>query len=174
MYTFVVHYRFKICPAVKERDNEFVNQYYVDHKEYHAGDAGYDLFCPGERDPEKAELSDGNIVVPKGAIGFKIPLGIKVAAYRSDIPVSFYLYPRSSLATKTPLRLANSVGIIDSGYRGELIAVVDNIDRENDFVIEKGTRLFQLCGPDLGIIYPEVVEELDKTSRGTGGFGSTG
>ena len=91
--------------------------------------------------------------------------------------VGYYLYPRSSTGTKTPLRLANSVGIIDSGYRGHIIAVFDNWKEEN-YCIEPYQRMAQLCPPNLTYpMYVKIVEseeELGFTSRGTGGFGSTG
>jgi dUTP pyrophosphatase len=89
--------------------------------------------------------------------------------------VGYFLYPRSSTGTKTPLRLANSIGIIDSGYRGNYIAAFDNV-RIESFQIEQAQRLVQICSPNL--TYPlrvELVEELDMdTVRGEGGFGSTG
>ena len=93
---------------------------------------------------------------------------------RYTMPVGYFLYPRSSTGTKTPLRLANSVGVIDAGYRGNYIAAFDNI-RPLDFKVEKEQRLVQICPPNL--TYPlrvELVEELDETERGGGGFGSTG
>ena len=86
----------------------------------------------------------------------------------------FYMYPRSSLS-KTPLRLANSVGIIDAGYRGHLIGVFDAT--KNVGVCEYD-RLVQICAPGLIPIYVEVVDSEDMlgemTRRGDGGFGSTG
>jgi dUTP pyrophosphatase len=86
----------------------------------------------------------------------------------------YYMYPRSSLS-KTPLRLANSVGIIDAGYRGHLISVFDAT--KNVGVCEYD-RLVQICAPGLVPIYVEIVdqEELlgETTVRGDGGFGSTG
>ena len=88
------------------------------------------------------------------------------------MPVSYYLYRRSSII-KTPLRLANSVGIIDSGYRGDIIACVDNI-KNVPYTIEQGTRLFQICGPTLEPIEFKLVTDLSDTQRGEGGFGSTG
>ena len=92
-------------------------------------------------------------------------------------PVGYYLYLRSSTGTKTPLRLANSVGIIDSGYRGNIIAAFDNKNVDNYNVIE-GDRLVQICPPNLS--YPLIIniveneENLGITNRGDGGFGSTG
>lgn len=125
-------------------------------------DSGFDVFSPKK-------------ILCKAHTTTKISLGIACACSDSstEIPYGYYLYPRSSLS-KTPLRLANSVGIIDSGYRGELIAMVDNI-RNFDYYIEKNQRLFQICSGDLfpfeGI---KLVSELNDTLRGSGGFGSTG
>jgi dUTP pyrophosphatase len=84
----------------------------------------------------------------------------------------YYMYPRSSVS-KTPMRLANSVGIIDAGYRGHLIAMVDSSIEQ--FQLHMGERYFQICAPNLCPIYVELVYDLgDDTNRGTGGFGSTG
>ncbi len=95
----------------------------------------------------------------------------------SNVPVGFYLYPRSSTGSKTPLRLSNSVGIIDAGYRGPLIAVFDNWKLE-EYEIQEKQRLVQLCPPDISnplyVILVDTEEELGKTNRGSGGFGSTG
>ena len=124
-------------------------------------DSGFDLFCPEQ------------IIIPGGARGVRIDLGIQCAAYdKFSHPSPYFLFPRSSIS-KTPLRLANSVGIIDSGYRGNLMAAVDNMD-SNDYLVEKGSRLFQMCAPNLEPINVVIVDTLDATSRGGGGFGSTG
>ena len=80
--------------------------------------------------------------------------------------------PRSSIS-KTPLRLCNSIGLIDAGYRGEIIAAVDNI-KEQSYKINVGERLFQLVAMNGSEINFELVSELTETDRGTGGFGSTG
>ena len=123
------------------------------------------------------------ITIPAKSYGFKIKLGIacepiKIYGINEDDPAyksakcGYYLYPRSSLS-KTPLRLANSVGIIDSSYRGEIMAAVDNISGE-DFEIKQGERLFQLCSPTLEPINYIITDELSDTERGEGGFGSTG
>jgi dUTPase len=103
-------------------------------------------------------------------------------------PCGFYLYPRSSIS-KTRMRLANSVGIIDAGYRGDLIAAVDTIGlfgssdiwhiwKETLSPIKKYDRYFQVCAPDLSPFLVHIVEtEQDlspPTERGAGGFGSTG
>lgn len=92
----------------------------------------------------------------------------------------YYVYPRSSIS-KTPLMLANHVGIIDSGYRGNLIAAVRKFPENNssistNYVVEKHTRLFQICHPTLCPIFVVLVpeSELNSSERGEGGFGSTG
>ena len=80
--------------------------------------------------------------------------------------------PRSSLS-KTPLRLANSVGLIDAGYRGEIMAAVDNI-KDFAYEVEIGQRLFQIVAMDGSAIHFELGAHLSETNRGTDGFGSTG
>ncbi len=86
----------------------------------------------------------------------------------------YYLYPRSSMS-KTPLMLANHVGIIDSGYRGNMIAALRSLSKE-EYVLEEGTRLFQIVSPTMCPVYVVLVpeSELTTTERGAGGFGSTG
>ena len=87
----------------------------------------------------------------------------------------FQLYPRSSIS-KTPLMLANHVGIIDSGYRGNLIGAFRCLSPDKHYNVDKYTRLLQVCHPSLCPIYVVLVEESDlvDTERGAGGFGSTG
>lgn len=91
---------------------------------------------------------------------------------------SYCMYPRSSIS-KTPLMMANHVGIIDSGYRGNLIAAVRKFPQKNAesvYTVEKHTRLFQICHPTLCPVFVVLVEEyeLNSSKRGEGGFGSTG
>jgi hypothetical protein len=97
----------------------------------------------------------------------------------------FYMFPRSSIS-KTQLRLANSTGIIDAGYRGHLIGMFDvtnippnqSTSEDADFFGNKFDRYLQICSPNLNPIVVELVsnkEELgEQTIRGIGGFGSTG
>ena len=90
---------------------------------------------------------------------------------------AYYVYPRSSMS-KTPLMLANHTGIIDSGYRGYLIAALRYLKSrdEQQYQVEKHTRLLQICHPSLCPIIVKLVNEseLSSTKRGSGGFGSTG
>jgi len=108
--------------------------------------------------------------------GNKIKLSIHAAMWNNGKPCGYYLFPRSSIS-KTPIRLSNSVGIIDSGYRGELMAMTDVLNSETGFKIVALERYFQICHPTLKPFHVEIVssiDELGKTSRGDGGFGSTG
>ena len=123
------------------------------------GDVGVDLFCTEE------------VVIPaRGQATLDFKIVCKCQAYDGNL-MAYYLYPRSSIS-KTPLRMSNSVGIIDAGYRGHIMAKVDNISDE-DYVVKTGDRYFQICVPFL--ITPTVVlaPVNDVTERGTGGFGST-
>ena len=102
-------------------------------------------------------------------------------AYKESVgsPVSYYLYPRSSMAAKTPLRLANSVGIIDANYRGNIKAIVDHrLPGEADYEVKSLDRLVQICPPDLNspimVRLMMVMEALGSTQRGEYGLGSTG
>jgi len=156
---------------------ETVKELYTDHGSFHEGDSGLDLFC----------LTD--YTVPARSYSVKIPLGVSMEAFylgpfngkttretnfeTKKIPTGFYLYPRSSTGSKTPIRLSNSVGIIDAGYRGPLMAIVDNIS-DDDFTLKRGERYFQVCAPDLGPIQFKLVDTLSETTRGEEGFGSTG
>lgn len=96
---------------------------------------------------------------------------------KTSLNCGFYSYPRSSLS-KTDLMLANHTGIIDSGYRGNLIGAFRWLPSNTDdttYTIIKHTRLLQICHPSLCPVYISVVDEIDdNTERGSGGFGSTG
>jgi len=101
-------------------------------------------------------------------------LHIRVAATSYGNPMPCLLLPRSSLSV-TPYRLANSIGLIDSGYRGEVKAKVD-VNEPGQHIVEQGSRLFQICQHNfLPWDRVEIVEHLPlaNDNRGTGGFGST-
>jgi len=151
-----------------EHNEQVVNDGYAD--------SGFDLAVPAQMTLQKHW-------------GNKIPLGIHTSMWTQSetgggndrqsttLPQAYYLYPRSSIC-KTPMRLSNSVGIIDKGYRGELMAVVDIID-DNKIPYDLNThdRHFQICHPSLNpfkVVIVDSKEELGTTNRGDGGFGSTG
>jgi len=143
-------------------------------KEFEFFDAGFDLFCPADIEVDGRATVKINQEV-KGEMRFITSLD---DCRDVGLGVGYYMYPRSSTGTKSPLRLANSVGIIDSGYRGHYISVFDNISEET-FKVEKGPRLVQIYPPNM--TYPMRVEIVANdndinmnTTRGEGGFGSTG
>ncbi|MCK5567761.1 MAG: dUTP diphosphatase [Actinomycetia bacterium] len=101
----------------------------------------------------------------------KVPTGIKVA-----IPEGYagFVQPKSGLAIKSGLSLVNTPGLIDSGYRGEVCAILINLDPEEDFIIKRGDKICQLVIQRVENVEIEFTDKLDDTSRGEGGFGSTG
>ena len=125
-------------------------------------DSGFDLFVPT------------TITIPPGKI-IIIDMNVRCAVYQGEQlkPSPYYLYPRSSVS-KRGIILANSVGIIDSGYRGNLKAGFYNTNDE-PITIKAGDRIVQICMPSLSTSYSyHLVQQLDETERGEGGLGSTG
>lgn len=118
--------------------------------------AGLDLYCPF------------HIKVPADSQK-KIPLGIAVEIPNGHMGM---LVPRSSMS-KTPLRCANSVGIIDADYRGELSIAYENISC-SDYMIFRGDRIAQLIIVPIAVVDVEKAQTLSETERGAGGYGSTG
>ena len=129
---------------------------YEEHGHFHEGDAGLDLYIL-----EDSKFSPGETKL--------IKLGI---CCQPKDGKAYFLMPRSSIS-KTPLRLSNSVGLIDGGYRGEIMASCDNI-KDFEYLVKKGERLFQLVASDCSPISYDIVDNLSDTTRGSGGFGSTG
>lgn len=122
------------------------------------GDAGLDLrssedvsLAPFERRLVSTGLA---IAIPEGYAGF--------------------VQPRSGLALREGLSMANTPGLIDSHYRGELKVCAINLDPEKTIYIERGERIAQLVIQKVPSVTLSEVEELDETDRGTGGFGSSG
>lgn len=102
--------------------------------------------------------------------GNKLATGVKI-----QLPEGWQalILPRSSIGAKTPLRLSNSVGLIDSGYRGELGVLYDNTSDE-PYTINAGDRIAQLLVMPSYRFQPKVVDILADSDRGEGGFGSSG
>lgn len=133
-------------------------------------DAGFDLFTPFDTQFAGDSVSKINFLVKTSAQ--------MVCENGKVFNTGFQMCPRSSLSG-TPLRLANSIGIIDSGYRGDLIGKFDCLNAvNNNYYVNQYYKLLQIVAPSMVPIYVIIVQsesELgDETERGTGGFGSTG
>jgi dUTPase len=155
----------------------------------HYIDAGFDLFAPGNQengDDLRFFSIDWANINPVNKLDFKVCCSAKMVLNSGiSFNTGYYMYPRSSLS-KTQLRLANSTGIIDAGYRGHLIGMFDVVNvsqyntakREADYLGKKYDRYLQICAPGLVPIIVEMVENKEElgleTERGDGGFGSTG
>lgn len=124
-----------------------------------AGDAGIDL-----RAREDATL-------PAGGGRALVPTGLAVA-----IPLGYagFIQPRSGLAYKHGVTVLNTPGLIDSGYRGELKVLLLNTDPTEPFEVVRGERIAQLVIQAVEEALFVEVTELDESTRGAGGFGSTG
>jgi dUTP pyrophosphatase len=163
-------------------NNDIVN-HYNNFSSHHGGDSGVDLLS-----------FDTNPVQAFNVETINFGIKCEMIDLTDNTFSSYYLYPRSSLS-KTSFQLANSVGIIDAGYRGNLMAKVrcfpdsnTKLDKlyyqnskydnmyESSMVsygkLDKGCW-FQIVSPDMKPIRVNVVNELSSTTRGDGGFGST-
>lgn len=143
----------RLVLPIKRLDSEVVLPSYA-----YEGDAGLDLRSNVDIDiaPFERKL---------------IPTGLTVA-----IPEGFagFVQPRSGLALKSGLSMANTPGLIDSHYRGELKVIAVNLDANEAIHISKGERVAQLVIQRVPVVSLMEVDELDETDRGTGGFGSSG
>ena len=124
----------------------------------YVGDAGLDLraneevtLAPHERRLVSTGLA---VAIPEGYAGF--------------------VQPRSGLALREGLSMANTPGLIDAHYRGELKVCAVNLDDRNPIHIERGERIAQLVVQRVPVVRLVEVDELDETDRGAGGFGSSG
>ncbi len=124
----------------------------------HPGDAGLDL----------RSLIDVEVKPGERAL---VPTGLAVAIPEGHAGL---VLPRSGLASRHGLTMANAPGLIDAGYRGEVICAVVNLDREQAVRIARGDRIAQLVVVAIPEVTPVFVDELPPSSRGEGGFGSTG
>jgi dUTP pyrophosphatase len=125
---------------------------------HHPGDAGGDLVAV-----EAVVLAPGQRAL--------VPTGLSIA-----IPEGFagYVLPRSGLASRHGVTCANAPGLIDAGYRGEIRVALVNLDPVETYKVEVGDRIAQLVIMPTPEVDYEEVEELPESTRGEGGFGSTG
>jgi dUTP pyrophosphatase len=124
----------------------------------HSGDAGLDLASAVD-----AEVGPGERVM--------IPTGVAVAIPHGHAGL---VLPRSGLASREGLTLANAPGLIDAGYRGEVTCAVVNLDRERPVSIRQGDRIAQLVIVPVQLVEALWSKELPPSERGEGGFGSSG
>ena len=133
-------------------------KYWYEHPTYNSAteneDTGLDIPMPY------------TIIIPKKSKAFTIDLGIKAEQNHG-----YMLVPRSSIS-KTPMRLSNSIGIIDKSYRGKVLVKVDN-NSNIDFIINEGSCYFQIVAFNGVLPTYTIVNNINDTKRGTGGFGST-
>jgi dUTP pyrophosphatase len=124
-----------------------------------SGSVGMDLY---------AAVQDDIIINPSGFV--KVPAGICI-----ELPIGYeaQVRPRSGLAAKYGVTLLNTPGTIDWDYRGEISIIMINFGTE-DFVVKRGDRIAQMVLNKVEIPIIEVVTEMETTTRGAGGFGSTG
>ncbi len=125
---------------------------------------------PGSAGLDLSAVLDESLVLKKGEIAF-VPTGIAIS-----IPTNTYgafIFARSGLASRHGICLANSVGVIDSDYRGEIKCALINLGN-TDFTIQNGDRIAQMVFMPVAQAELCDVKELDETKRGAGGFGSTG
>lgn len=157
-------------PGLREKYEDHVKKHNAEILTETFPNSGFDIFVPVDT------------LVPYESIitSFLLDFNIKTEMTYEEMPAAFYIYPRSSFS-KTPLVLSNHVGIIDSGYRGNLKGALRNLEATTSYSggyrLEKHSRILQICHPSLCPIRVRIVEtesELSTTSRGEGGFGSTG
>jgi dUTP pyrophosphatase len=123
----------------------------------YAGDAGIDLAAC-----DRVELAPGERALVSTGLAVAIPAGY-----------AGYVQPRSGLATKHGISIVNTPGLVDSGYRGELLVNLLNTDPREAFVVEPGMRIAQLVVLAVPEVEPVEVDELPDSQRGDRGFGSS-
>ncbi|MEY2634233.1 MAG: hypothetical protein RIS75_173 [Actinomycetota bacterium] len=124
----------------------------------HPGDAGADISSV-----EDVEIAPGQRYAVSTGLAMALPIGYVAL-----------LHPRSGLALKSGIGMVNAPGTIDAGYRGEIKVLLINHDREKSFTICKGDRIAQMVIQKVESANFSLVDSLDETTRGNGGFGSTG
>lgn len=138
---------------IKKTNNFEMPQYKTE------GSSGMDL---------SADIEDSVTLKPMQR--YLVPTGIYI-----EIPIGYeaQIRARSGLAIKHGISLVNGIGTIDSDYRGEIKVILINLG-DKDFIINKGDRIAQMIFAKIEIAKIEQVEIVEKTIRGTGGFGHTG
>ena len=169
------HFNVMYLSIFVDSNDDYLKQLYIKYAKMHNNkitndpfyDAGFDVFLPINNNTFKKSITN--------KVDFNIKCCAKIYNDSGSYFTPFYTYARSSIS-KTPLRLANNQGIIDAGYRGNLIGMFDCMEEE--YYIQEYLRLLQICAPGLIPIYVNIVDTFEElgqsTLRGDGGFGSTG
>jgi dUTP pyrophosphatase len=153
---------------VVEQQNK---HFYENHSTFHEGDAGLDLYTVEDTMilPGETKLVDLGIQCQSKSFNWCVWNWMKGNFYKYH---SYLLLPRSSIS-KTPLIMHNSIGLIDSGYLGNLKLPFYNTSTD-PFLVERGTRYAQLVNGNLSSVSFKLVEDHRRTDRGSNGLGSTG
>lgn len=137
---------------IKKLSEKAIVPHYV-----HEGDAGMDVYSVVDEIIKKGQRK----LIPTG-LAFEIPLGYEIQ-----------VRPKSGLALKSGITVLNTPGTLDAGYRGELGVILFNTD-EKDYEVKIGEKIAQIVLNKIETAEIEIVEALEDSSRGSGGFGSTG
>lgn len=178
------NYSFLNCDRVMDlrifidSDDSLLNEMYINSVLAHNAqmynsdhpDAGFNLITPFE-----THFFGGDVT----KVNFSVKCSARMICENGKTyNTGFFMMPRSSLSG-TPLRLANSVGVIDSGYRGNLMGKFDCLAGiDGSYFVNRYDKLLQIVAPGMVPIYILIVNSInelgDDTERGSGGFGSTG
>lgn len=168
--------------------NDKAFELYNSHKHYNEGDSGLDLYIIDDIEISLGETKFINLGIRCEMLSINNYVNACGRLEETRKNISYYLYGRSSLS-KTPLIIPHHVGIIDAGYRGPIILALKYVPTHEDikklkkegknyeipkYLIKAGSRLAQLCSPDLSPFKFKLVDTLSTSQRNEGGFGSTG
>ena len=179
------HYKLYIMVDDNDLREKYSSQI-RDRIENNCSDAGFDLYIADDY-----TYKPGNLYMMNHKIKCKMVIETDAG---NELPTGFLLHPRSSTFKKYQLIMSNNTGVIDQDYRGDIIAAMYCPITESDFKfyttyltggsgidsspvlknLDIYTRIVQICAPNYKPFKVEIVPELDNTSRGSGGFGSTG
>lgn len=154
------NYKYQLNIQIISDNIEIIN-YYKNFQNYHLGDSGIDLIFNNYLEINPFEV---------GTLDFNIRC--EMINLETNTYSSYKLVPRSSISN-TYFQMANSIGIIDAGYRGNIMAKVRNFNPNKSEIVPTNKPIFQIISPDLKPIKLVIVEDLSQSSRNTGGFGST-
>lgn len=146
-----------------------IENFFHNSEIFHDGDSGLDIFCQFDTtiNPGQTIMLDlgFSCYTTDGSDLYVLP---RSSIYKTPIRMSDYIIPIFG----TPLIMSNAIGLIDAGYRGQIMAVVDNLC-EKDYLLKSKETIFSLVHPEKYFKNIEIVKKLNDTTRGEKGFGST-